>query len=138
MPEGCEFDSRFFSCPDPFSCTMALDWTQPLTEISTENITVGKGRHTRLATSSPIAYKRWEPQRLTNIWASMACCRVSFTFLPIILNLRIAVFWVILQCHNPVCIVSAGRRNDEFQRMWKDRIIATSSCCAGICVAELR
>jgi hypothetical protein len=73
-----------------------------------------------IAISDPIVYKMWKPQRLTTLWASTACCRDSFTFSLIILKFHILVFWVILQCHNPVCIVSAGRTNDEFQRMWKD------------------
>jgi hypothetical protein len=38
-PEGRGFDSRW--CHNPFGCTMALGSTQPLTEISTGNISWG-------------------------------------------------------------------------------------------------
>jgi hypothetical protein len=49
---------------------MALESTQPLTEMSTRNIPGGKGRPTRkfenlTAICEPIAKKMWEPQRLT-------------------------------------------------------------------------
>jgi hypothetical protein len=37
----------FFNLPNPSSRTMALEWTQPLTEISTRNIPVCKGRPAR-------------------------------------------------------------------------------------------
>jgi hypothetical protein len=33
----------FFNLPDAFSCTMALGSTQPLTEMSTRNMSGGKG-----------------------------------------------------------------------------------------------
>jgi hypothetical protein len=43
---GREFDSRwvigFFSWPNPSSHTMALGWTQPLTEMSTRNLPEGE------------------------------------------------------------------------------------------------
>jgi hypothetical protein len=34
----------FFNWPNPSSCTLALRWTQPLTETSTRNASEGKGR----------------------------------------------------------------------------------------------
>jgi hypothetical protein len=34
----------FFNLPNPFSRTIALGWTQPLTEMSTRNLPGGKGR----------------------------------------------------------------------------------------------
>jgi hypothetical protein len=34
----------FFSLPNPSSRTMALELTQPLTEVSTRNLPGGKGR----------------------------------------------------------------------------------------------
>jgi hypothetical protein len=40
----------FFNWPNPFSCTMALRLTQPLTEMSARNLPGGKGW---LATSLP-------------------------------------------------------------------------------------
>jgi hypothetical protein len=63
---------------------MALWSTQPLTEMSTRNIPGGKGRPARKADLTeicePLVYKMWEPQHLTTLWASTACCRDSFTF----------------------------------------------------------
>jgi hypothetical protein len=63
---------------------MALGSTQPLTEMSTRNILGSKGRPARKADNMPpfelIVYKMWEPQRLTTLWASTACYRVTFTF----------------------------------------------------------
>ena len=44
-PEGREFDSRWcrcnFSVTSPYGCTMALGWTQSLTEMSTRCISWG-------------------------------------------------------------------------------------------------
>jgi hypothetical protein len=48
MTEGYEFDSRrgleFPNWPNPSSRTVALRSMQPLTEISTMNLPLGKGR----------------------------------------------------------------------------------------------
>jgi hypothetical protein len=68
---------------------MALGSTQPLTEMSTRNLPGGKGRAARgtdnlTAICEPIVYKMWEPRRLITLWASTACYRDSFTFLPIL------------------------------------------------------
>jgi hypothetical protein len=41
----------FFNLPDPSSRTMALGFTQPLTEMSTRNLPEGKGRPSRKADS---------------------------------------------------------------------------------------
>jgi hypothetical protein len=65
---------------------MALGPTQPLTEMSTSKVTGGKERAVREADNltaicEPIVQKMWDPQRLTTLWASMACYRDSF-FLP--------------------------------------------------------
>jgi hypothetical protein len=63
---------------------MALEYTQPLTEISTRNLPGSKGRPTRkpnlTAICEPTVYKIREPLRLTTLWASTACYRDSFTF----------------------------------------------------------
>jgi hypothetical protein len=64
---------------------MALGSTQPLTEMSTRNIPEGKGHPARKADSltaicEPIAYKMWEPQHLTTLWASTARYRDTFTY----------------------------------------------------------
>jgi hypothetical protein len=65
---------------------MALGSTQPLTQMSTRNVPVGKGRPGRKADNlidmcEPIVYKMWEPRRLTSLWASTACniCRRAFS-----------------------------------------------------------
>jgi hypothetical protein len=39
----------FFNLPNPFSRTVALGLTQPLTEVSTRNLPGGKGRPARKA-----------------------------------------------------------------------------------------
>jgi hypothetical protein len=64
---------------------MALGSNQPLTEVSTRNLPGGKGRPARKADNltaicEPIVCKMWEPQRLTNLWASTAYYRDSFTY----------------------------------------------------------
>jgi hypothetical protein len=63
---------------------MALESTQPLTEVSTRNILGGKGQLARKADNltaiyEPIVKKMLEPQHLTTLWASTACYRDSFT-----------------------------------------------------------
>jgi hypothetical protein len=64
---------------------MAVGSTQPLTQISTRNISGGKGRPARKADNltaicEPIVYKMWEPQHLRTLWAPTACYRYTFTF----------------------------------------------------------
>jgi hypothetical protein len=64
---------------------MALGSTQPLTEMSTKNLPGCKVGPLRKADNlaaicEPIVWKMWEPRRLTNLWASMACYGDSFTF----------------------------------------------------------
>jgi hypothetical protein len=64
---------------------MALVSTQPLTEMSTRSLPVGKGRPSRKADNltvicEPVVWKMWEPRCLKNLWASTACYRESFTF----------------------------------------------------------
>jgi hypothetical protein len=41
--------TEFFNCPNHSSRTMALESTQPLTEMSTSNLPGGKGRPARKA-----------------------------------------------------------------------------------------
>jgi hypothetical protein len=58
--------------------TVDLGSTQPLTEMSTKNLSGGKGRPARKADnltgiSEPIVREMWEPRRLTTLWASTAC-----------------------------------------------------------------
>jgi hypothetical protein len=60
--------------------------TQPLTVISTRNLSGGKGRPVRKADNltaicRSIVYKKCEPRRLTTIWASAACYRDSLLYL---------------------------------------------------------
>jgi hypothetical protein len=69
--------------PSSSSRTMALGSTQPLREMSTRNLPVGKRRLARgadklTAICGPIVYKMWEPRRLTTLWAFMACYRNCF------------------------------------------------------------
>jgi hypothetical protein len=41
--------NEFFNRSNPSSRTIALEWTQPLTEMSTRNLPGGKGRSARKA-----------------------------------------------------------------------------------------
>jgi hypothetical protein len=69
---------------------MALESTQPLTEMNTRNILGGKVRLARRADNltaicEPIVWKMWEPRRLTTLWTFTACYKDSFTFIFIYL-----------------------------------------------------
>jgi hypothetical protein len=68
----------FFNLPNPSSRTMALESTQPLTEMSIRNLPGSKGRPGRKANSltdicEPTVYKMWEPRCLKTLWACTAC-----------------------------------------------------------------
>jgi hypothetical protein len=39
-----------------------------------------------IAMCEPIAYKVWEPRRLTTLWASTACYMDTFTFFGIVMR----------------------------------------------------
>jgi hypothetical protein len=63
---------------------MALESTQPLTNMSARNLPGGKGRQAHeddnlTAICEPIVYKMWEPQQFTVLWVSTASYRDSFT-----------------------------------------------------------
>jgi hypothetical protein len=83
--------------PNPPSRTMDLGSTQPLTEMSTQNLPEGKGRPTRRANNftaicEPIVvYKIWEPRILTSLWTSMACYMDTFTLFFCLTALRFQV-----------------------------------------------
>jgi hypothetical protein len=47
----------FFNLPNPFSHTMALGSTQPLTEMSTRNLPGGKGRPAHKADNRTAVYE---------------------------------------------------------------------------------
>jgi hypothetical protein len=71
-PEGRGFESRFFNLPNPPSHTMALGFTQLLTEMSTRRYFCCKARSERKADNltviyEPIVYTMWDPQHLTNL-----------------------------------------------------------------------
>jgi hypothetical protein len=77
--------TRIFSLPILSSRTMALRLTQPLIGNCITNLPGDKGHPTRkadnlTAISEPTVYKMWELRRLTNLWASTACCSDSLTF----------------------------------------------------------
>jgi hypothetical protein len=83
----------FFSLSNPYSRIMTLGSTQPLTEVSTRNLPGNKGRPARKADNlnvicELIVRKMWEPRRLTTLWASTACYRDKFTFLPLRITLN--------------------------------------------------
>jgi hypothetical protein len=72
----------FFILTDPSSHIMALGSTQPLTEMSTRNLPVSKGRPAReadnlIATCEPIVSKMWDPRRLTTLRAYTACYGIA-------------------------------------------------------------
>jgi hypothetical protein len=76
--------------------------TQPLTEMSTRNLTDGKERPARKADKltaicEPIVKKMWEPRRLTALWASTACYRDSFTLFFLRLNNKTLCLYLILK-----------------------------------------
>jgi hypothetical protein len=69
--------------------TMALGSTQPLTEMSTRNLSGGKGRPARdvdyfTAICELVVMKMWEARRLTTVWAFMACYKIA---LPLTLHI---------------------------------------------------
>jgi hypothetical protein len=77
---------EFFTWPNPSSRTMALESTQPLTEMSTRNFPGDKWRPVPKADNltalcEPIVWEMWESRRLTVLWASPARYRDSFTLL---------------------------------------------------------
>jgi hypothetical protein len=60
----------FFNLPNPFSRTIDLGSTQPVTENNTKNLPGGKGRPARKAENliricEPIGYKMGEARRLS-------------------------------------------------------------------------
>jgi hypothetical protein len=58
---------------------MALEWTQPLAEMSTRNLPGDKGRLARKADRLTAVYEKMrEPRRLTTLWASTACYKDTF------------------------------------------------------------
>jgi hypothetical protein len=68
---------------------MALESTQPLTEMSSRNLPGSKERPALKADNltaiwESIVYKMWEPRRLTTLQVSTACYRYSFTFFTFI------------------------------------------------------
>jgi hypothetical protein len=104
----------FFNLPNPSSRTMGLGSTQSLTEMSTRNLLGSKGWHVRLTTLPPSMSqlsRKWEPRRLTTLWAPMACYKDNFTFYTVALENDYAVlfccrdfaFWYLpqIQYKNP-------------------------------------
>jgi hypothetical protein len=78
-------EADFFNLPNPSSRTMALESTQPLTEMSTRNFPGGKKRAARRADNltavcEPNVCKLWEPQPLTTLRASTACTGIALPY----------------------------------------------------------
>ena len=107
-PEGRGFDSRW--CHNPSGRIMALMSNQPLTEMSTRNISWGKGgRCIELTTLPPSCAdfpEIWEPQPPGTIRASPSLYRDCFTFTkktnPLTLHLKqkttVLVFLIVSPC----------------------------------------
>jgi hypothetical protein len=75
----CQFTSSFQQ-----HCCPGIDSASNRNEC--QEFPAGKGRPVRkgdnyTAICEPIIWKMWEPRLLTNLWASMACYRDSFTFI---------------------------------------------------------
>jgi hypothetical protein len=75
---------------------MAVGSTRPLTEMSIRNPSGGKGRPARKADNltaicETIVWQMWEPRRLTNLWASKARYRDSFTFFIFLPSMQVAL-----------------------------------------------
>jgi hypothetical protein len=72
---------------------MALESTQPLTEMITRNLPGGKGRPALKADNltaicePDCLEKMWEPRHLTTVCFFSACYRDSFAFLPYLLKI---------------------------------------------------
>jgi hypothetical protein len=82
-----------FNWPNLSSRSVALGSTQPVTEMSTRNLSAGKGRPARkhdnlTAICEPIVKKMWEPRPLTILWAFTACYRDSITKYHVIRTYR--------------------------------------------------
>jgi hypothetical protein len=90
---------------------MDLRSTPSLTEMRARNLPGGKGWLTRKADNltvicEPTVYKTWEPRRLTNVWASMACYKDGFGSFVISMQ----TIW----CR------TVRLMNDELERIWKE------------------
>jgi hypothetical protein len=84
-----------FSWANLFSRTVALGSTQPQWEMSTRNLSGGKGRPAHKVDNlsvicGPIFYKIWELRRLKILWTSTACYRDGF----IICCYKIKEYWM--------------------------------------------
>jgi hypothetical protein len=80
----CIFWLTFTKWPNPFSCTLALRSTQPLTLTSTKDFPNCRERPARkreniTAICEPIVWIMWEPQHLITYGAFTAWWRDSFT-----------------------------------------------------------
>jgi hypothetical protein len=91
----------FFDSSNPSSRIIALESTQPVTEMNTRNLPGGKRRPARepdrlTAICESIVYKMWEPEHLITLWAFTACYRDSFTFFTMayFYLLRPILFWI--------------------------------------------
>jgi hypothetical protein len=81
---------------------MALGSTQRLTEVSTMNLTGGKGRPARkadlTAICEPTVYKMWKPRSLTTLWAgpSRPATGIALYFYPVVVVVMVVVVTVII------------------------------------------
>jgi len=88
-PEGRGFDSRWCHWHNPSGRTIALELTQPLTELSTRTISWGGkcGQCVGLITLTPSCAgcrEIWEPQPPGTLWAWRGLYRDCFIFFLII------------------------------------------------------
>jgi hypothetical protein len=121
----------FFNLPNSSSLTMVLGLTQPLTEMSTRNLPVGKGRPVLKADNltaicEPIVQKMWKPRRLTNLWPSMACYRDSFTVFYLSTKIKWQRFNIKLLKKILKENLNTARIKYEYHRKWEVAIVAVS------------
>jgi hypothetical protein len=80
----------FFNLPNPFSRTVALGSTRPLTGMSITNLSGGKKGPARRADNLTAIY---EPRRYTNLRASTACTGIT-TFFTVLIW-QFFLFWYV-------------------------------------------
>jgi hypothetical protein len=98
----------FFSWPNISNRAVAIESTQPITNMSARNLPEGNARPALkgdylTAICEPVVKKNVEPRCFTNLWASTACYRDSFTLVFLVSERK----WK--QCTNIYCSLRVPR-----------------------------